>query len=573
MSDLCNHSGSPSLALSSERLEQYNFCLRPAPRKGLGIFTTEDIPNGRTLIIERPALVWAPIHGDLLKQKQANPEQTWDSIKSDYLQKELDRLPKPKQGEIWSLYNHPENSKECPLLSIFRTNTFGFSEHESTTGVYIFCSRLNHCCDPNCTWKISRTPDSNDPRDRTIRVTAIKDIKAGEELTITYIVRENRVEKRQAELLRAYGFQCACPRCIFELRNLERLYAWPFDGQQKVKLRFDPIRARHTPGDQGWDFLTMIEHIFGEVPVINTDDTITQEAPLILLTKEEAEEVSSSLILEKFQQLSSSSRKAYLRLYNWQFISSISENFREDFWPSHYSESTDEEEFTGVIGSHIRKWSIPQMETLLNIWKTNSLQLDHGIQAVFSFASHLDHSCSPTCKTIWSGGQKVLDLVATTPLKVGDQITRCYNSDKISHLGVHERQWYLKENYGFDCSCFRCYIDLSGINSFAPNTDSLPLSEILTAGEGIDYEPSRKYQDLKQACTPYEVQTLIEDVGGSLQFNWKDQTRQKSIVDEIKKVSHLEKLQSPSQDSTVGKIIRKNENKKPIAVACPHLPN
>lgn len=587
-----NHpQNSPSSNLDNNlgRFERYNLSLRPIPGKGLGLFAVEEIPKGKTIIIERPALVWAPSHEEFLHQKQANPEQSWDSIKTDYLQKELDKLPKPKQGEIWSLSNHSENSKESLLLSIFRTNTFGFSEHEKLSGIYTFCARLNHSCDPNCSWRVSKTPESDDPKDRTINITAIKDIKVGEELTITYVIQESRVEERQVQLLKAYGFKCDCSRCVFELRNLKKLYAWPFDQQGKARLRFNPVRPRHAHGvGQGWDFLTMIDHISGEDATIHTDDIIAQETPLILLTGREIETISSSLF-EKFQQLSSSAKKAYLRLYDWQFKPSTPEISGEESWPSYDLGSTDEEEFTSEedlarkIGTQTRKRIIPQPEKLLNIWATNSFRLAYGARGVFSFASHLDHSCSPTSRVVWCDEQKILSLVATRSLKVGDQITVCYDSDVISNLSALERKRYLKDNYGFDCSCFRCYLDLNDVNgkskvpwrTNAQNIDPLPLSEILAAGESISSSSNENPHDMKQLSTRDEV--ALGGLEGSLQKKWRGKICQKSTCGEAVTSKRLDNFRGspPPVQGLVTRLLEEciweGEDKRPEAVVYPHV--
>lgn len=538
----------------------------------------EDVQKGSILIIERPILVLAPVHGEFMKQKQINPEKTWDCIKADYLQKELDRLPKQKQGEIWSLYNHTENSKEFPLLSIFRTNAFGFSEHEGLAGIYIFCARINHSCDPNCSWNVPEMPESDDPKTRMIRITAIQDLKAGDELTITYTTSENRVEERQTDLLKAYGFKCHCTRCVFEQCNLEKLYAWPFDGQQKVKLRFNPMRPRNVSGDgQGWDFLTTIEHISGDDATVHPEDIITREKPLILLTKEEMEIINGSLIFERFRKLSSSRRKAYLRLYNRKLRQSAPQSSEGDSWPSYDLESTDDETAIGggkptrIIGS-FRRGSTSLSKVLLDKWSTNSFDLDHETQAVFSFISHLEHSCSPTCKVVWCEEEKTLNLVAVRPLKTGDQITICYKYEIISHLPVWERQLYLKEKYDFDCTCFRCYIDLSDVNTPGPNTDLLPLSEILAAGEDVDCKPSTNSNCSKHAIpTAGKLQLpslgLAAGSGENLQPNRRDQTpRTRTSNGTIleKRRGRPNNSLSPLRGSIMGRLeerMRRNEKK------------
>ncbi|KAG2493087.1 hypothetical protein HYH03_008750 [Edaphochlamys debaryana] len=69
-------------------------------------------------------------------------------------------------------------------------------------------SCINHSCDPACT-------AACDTGDRTATVLAQRDIKAGEEITLSYIDVSLSYRERQAEL-RDYGFVCRCERCKAE---------------------------------------------------------------------------------------------------------------------------------------------------------------------------------------------------------------------------------------------------------------------------------------------------------------------------------------------------------------------
>lgn len=80
---------------------------------------------------------------------------------------------------------------------------------EAHGGLYTLHSHLNHSCMPNVS---IRHFDQRTALSR-ITVIALKDIKAGDELVITYVNPELNVKARQLEL-EAWGFgTCQCPRC------------------------------------------------------------------------------------------------------------------------------------------------------------------------------------------------------------------------------------------------------------------------------------------------------------------------------------------------------------------------
>lgn len=67
-------------------------------------------------------------------------------------------------------------------------------------------SRLNHSCEPNLSVVI-------EGRAQGITVKAKHDIQAGQELTVTYVDPELKLEQRESLLLQNWGFSCACARC------------------------------------------------------------------------------------------------------------------------------------------------------------------------------------------------------------------------------------------------------------------------------------------------------------------------------------------------------------------------
>jgi hypothetical protein len=74
-----------------------------------------------------------------------------------------------------------------------------------TSGICLepFASMVNHCCDPNSWWVFNGCE---------FQLRAIREIPAGEELTISYIGITENFEFRQ-EMLLNWGINCACAMC------------------------------------------------------------------------------------------------------------------------------------------------------------------------------------------------------------------------------------------------------------------------------------------------------------------------------------------------------------------------
>ena len=78
------------------------------------------------------------------------------------------------------------------------------------TGLFPLLCLVNHSCLPNATTRYSSW------KGRTmVRVEALRDVEKGEELSVSYIDETQTVAQRE-NALAAYGFKCACARCVAE---------------------------------------------------------------------------------------------------------------------------------------------------------------------------------------------------------------------------------------------------------------------------------------------------------------------------------------------------------------------
>ena len=83
------------------------------------------------------------------------------------------RLGTREDFKVSKLFCVGDNS----ILNIFSTNSF--TVNQSYCGLYVKTSRINHACDPNACY------NNNGSLEKQVR--AVREIAAGEEITISYI--------------------------------------------------------------------------------------------------------------------------------------------------------------------------------------------------------------------------------------------------------------------------------------------------------------------------------------------------------------------------------------------------
>ncbi|KAI0996907.1 hypothetical protein K3495_g11276 [Podosphaera aphanis] len=139
------------------------FEVRKTARRGYGAFATKNIEKGTIVLAEK----------SLMKAETMT------------IYHEFEKLSRQQQFEYYSMARW-EDSFEI-------TQTIG--------GIFIQSSRFNHACHPyaSCTYRYQAEYD-------LLVTTAIKDIHAGDEITISYTNVPSTLPKN-------YGFKCDCPAC------------------------------------------------------------------------------------------------------------------------------------------------------------------------------------------------------------------------------------------------------------------------------------------------------------------------------------------------------------------------
>lgn len=167
--------------------------------KGLGIFAVQNIPCGTRIIAEAGLL---RINRDTLKVpdiinafKRLSPSQKKLYLElHEYACDAFRRATEQEVNQDWE--EIPKLHRR--VLGIWVANCFD--------DVFLLGSRINHSCTPNVHFAYNSALEKE-------TFHAIRDIRAGEEVTIMYINGTNRTRGQRQDELKKWGFQCNCPTC------------------------------------------------------------------------------------------------------------------------------------------------------------------------------------------------------------------------------------------------------------------------------------------------------------------------------------------------------------------------
>lgn len=199
--------------LSSEYVEAVHDTLptletRSSPSKGVGLFAVDDIP-AYTRILEDYALLSLARGEDIpelwLKYSALPPEERKDfdqlGFSSNQLQKEEFLISKLEERG----YDADEATKMVRAQSRFMANAFKEDNDKWRATLFLTVARINHSCTPNAQTHYR-------PASGAKVIYSLRDIKAGEEIEISYFGIHLSYEDRQKRA-QSWGFTCTCPAC------------------------------------------------------------------------------------------------------------------------------------------------------------------------------------------------------------------------------------------------------------------------------------------------------------------------------------------------------------------------
>jgi hypothetical protein len=188
--------------------------VRESEGKGLGLFTLDAIP-AYTKVVEDNALI-SLAHGEDLPQLWAKylalPLEDQESFNTlslpvKYTEKELvlkDKL-------VSRGYSQHQAELMSKVSSQFQANAFKTTAADPSPNRWAYAlfntvARINHSCAPNCHAHYC-------PASGSQVVHALREIRAGEELSISYFDMTMPYAARQARA-ESWGFACKCPSCV-----------------------------------------------------------------------------------------------------------------------------------------------------------------------------------------------------------------------------------------------------------------------------------------------------------------------------------------------------------------------
>ena len=190
--------------------------VEPVPGKGLGVLAERNFSPGEEIITEAVTLLCsrgAEARGPTAQQAR--------QIYQNY-----NRLSTVDKFRVKSLYCMGERS----ILNIFSTNSFTITS--KFCGLFVRISRINHACDPNACYNNCGSLEKV--------VTALREIKKGEEITISYIINNWDVKSERQSALSCWGFLCSCAVCVI---SDERVLT--NDNLRKTIMNIDLVIAQY----------------------------------------------------------------------------------------------------------------------------------------------------------------------------------------------------------------------------------------------------------------------------------------------------------------------------------------
>ncbi|CAJ2511058.1 Uu.00g066830.m01.CDS01 [Anthostomella pinea] len=202
------------------------FRVSQSPGKGMGLFATRDIKAGTVVLREKFTLSvpgknnggYSRLDLDAIVKLTLQYNNLSQDTRAELLQ--LHATPMPhRDADVRNLITAADRHAGVPpmgeravetcqrIVGVWLTNGFLTSDERTGTCLFLKASRINHSCVANT----ARYFEKNDPRYITIRAT--RDIKADEEITLTYADALLPVAERQEKTRRVWHFTCACPAC------------------------------------------------------------------------------------------------------------------------------------------------------------------------------------------------------------------------------------------------------------------------------------------------------------------------------------------------------------------------
>jgi len=211
---------------NTQNVPEVLFTVVGIPGKGEGLVASANLVPGTIIVAEKPLIVvdmdsaFAVIQ--VLPKFQSLPDDKKAAVMSLY-------DPGDKLNSKYQHLSQDENDRK--VMRIFEANSIALCSHEemniNKSGLYQTISKINHSCSPNVIWTWIKEDSSKSIK----QVRVIRDIKTGEEIVASYLMKSEYFptrEERIKTLRMKWFFTCSCQVC--DLKGEE------FEQNEEVRL-------------------------------------------------------------------------------------------------------------------------------------------------------------------------------------------------------------------------------------------------------------------------------------------------------------------------------------------------
>jgi hypothetical protein len=197
------------------------FEVRAIPDKGFGIVATQTIPRATTILLDSPRIIASAQFPSYLSHTQG----------ALLFDRALRQLPQADRELVLSL---DKSLGGTDIEDIMKTNAFACQLHDGGEDDSYMClfpsvARINHACRPNAHARFV-------PKTLLMEIKALRDIKPGEEIGISYGKVDLKHAERQKLYREGWNFGCTCDMCV------DTEYA--IAGSDQRRARFAQVRKK-----------------------------------------------------------------------------------------------------------------------------------------------------------------------------------------------------------------------------------------------------------------------------------------------------------------------------------------
>lgn len=191
------------------------------PGKGKGLVTVRLIKKGQTILLDPPRIIAsAQFPSYISKEKGLSLFNTV-----------VDQLPAQDRELILSL---DKSLGGTDIENVMKTNAFACQVDDGGVGDGYMClfpsvARINHACRPNSHARFI-------PKSLLMEIKAMRDIQAGEEISISYGKIELKHTERQRLYKDGWNFTCTCSMCTATVYDIA--------GSDQRRARFTKLRNK-----------------------------------------------------------------------------------------------------------------------------------------------------------------------------------------------------------------------------------------------------------------------------------------------------------------------------------------